>query len=271
MPTAYIHLRSDPHYRLDAFTQGFTRLGFHVEHHPPYSPMNEGDVAVIWNKTARSLGALKNAGDGAVIVAENGYYGEERYALALDGHNGSGRWYVGDRPRLDALQIDFQPLVSPQTGKVVIAGQRGIGSPAMRSPGYHAQQIEASLINRGYRPLVRPHPGRHAPTSTLAEDLEGAEALVVWSSNCATEGLIRGIPVYFDAPHIVTEPAAIPWFKFGAGVVAPTRTEEMRQAAFLRLAWAQWSVDEIRHGAPFQVLLDVQAGVLPSCQKGLGL
>jgi len=272
---AYVHLRDNVHYRLEGFVEGLKRIGYEVLIGQPARPLEPNDVAVIWNKTARSGACIEAArrGGGAIIVAENGYHGwdaegRQTYAMALDGHNGSGRWFAGDRTRLDALGIEFQPWKElRRENKVVIAAQRGIGAPQMASPHAFAEGIADQIRRVGWQPYIRQHPGRHKSETTLAQDLEDARALVVWSSNCATEALIRGIPVFYCAPNIVTSAAATRWSP--GGLPAPPMPE--REPAFERMAWAQWFVDEIESGEAMRTLLDVHAGRLPACQEGMGL
>lgn len=270
MPTAYVHLREDPHYRRLAFINGFARLGYIVVQGQPQKPISERDVCVIWNKTPRSrltFEAARAAG-AACIVAENGYaglddQGHRPYALALDGHCGSGRWYVGDESRLEALNLPFQPPREPTGNRVLIVGQRGIGCPLMRSPHNFVDDRVSILTKRGWDCLVRPHPGMKAPERLLDDDLAQVDQVAVWSSNVATQALIQGLPVFYGAPAIITAGAA-------KRTTAPF-TEGERRIAFQRLAWAQWFIDEIENGAALQTLIDVHAGVLPSLHSGHGL
>lgn len=277
MLTAFIDLRKDTHYRTEAFVAGFTKLGFRVVVDRPYEPLGPDDVAVVWNKTARSRQTIEMArkGGGAVIVAENGYYGKDAdglqsYALALDGHCGSGRWFVGGPERLEALNIDFKPYQPRDTNRVLVAAQRGIGSPAMASPfGFALKQAEM-LQARGYQPIIREHPGRHEPAIPLAEQLAEVGSVVVWSSNCATSALIEGLPTFYCAPHIVTQGGAVPIKQFAQRPFART-FDLQRREAFVRMSWAQAFLGEISTGEALDRLLQVHAGSLPACQEGLGL
>jgi hypothetical protein len=278
VPTAYVHIRETPHYRRDSFTQGLSRLGYTVVTDTPKAPLDRKDVVVCWNKTARSTQAISFArlGGAAVIITENGYYGRDEngiapFALALDGHNGSGRWFCGGPERLSALNIDFKPLRMPREGRVLVAGQRGIGSNVMRSPWGFDQQASNWLRSAGYEPKVRLHPGDRERTATpppLMEDLADCDALVVWSSNCATEALIAGVPTYFMAPTIVTAGAATMLSVSNHDLPLP-HVGEPFQAAFERMAWGQWSVRELSSGEPFRLLLAVHAEALPSCMPGI--
>jgi hypothetical protein len=276
MPTAYVHLPLHVGERRQAFINGFARLGFSVHQHQPTGPINPQDVAVIWNLTGRSNQSAEMAqrGGGALLVTENGYYdgnGQKSYAIALDGHNGSGRWFSGDRHRLDRLNIDFKPLrPNAESGRVLIAAQRGIGSQLMRSPYDFEQQVRAKIEGRHhgrFKATVREHPGRHQPQRPLLDDLQEADALVVWSSNCATTALIEGIPTFYCAPTIVTALAAR---NFHKGFPTEPTTEDVRQEVFQRMAWAQWTLDEIESGEAFDTLLSVHHGRLPAYKALIG-
>jgi hypothetical protein len=274
VPTAYAHIRETPHYRRDSFISGLSRLGYVVAPHTPDRPLAPNDVLVIWNKTARSTQAIQMArqGGAAVIVAENGYYGRDensvqRYALALDGHNGSGRWFAFDRSRLDALAIDFKPLRVPRNNRVLVAAQRGIGSPIMRSPHDWHETMARRLLAAGYEPRIRAHPGTGAPPVSLEDDLADCSALAVWSSNCATAALIAGVPTFYDAPAIITAGSARPMRE----LLAQDFREFGLTQAFSDMAWAQWTITEIASGKPFEILLHIHTESLPSCRPGIDL
>jgi hypothetical protein len=275
MPTAYLHFPDAVHYRREAFIGGLSRLGYIVQQGQPSVALRDNDVAVIWNKTARSHQSVEAArkGGGALIVCENGYAGKDvdarqPYAMALDGHNGSGRWFApDDSSRLDALGLQPKPFRAQTSQKVVIAAQRGIGSPLMRSPPGFTDNVRRQLVARGFEVQVRPHPGQETPATRLMDDLEDARCLVVWSSNCATEAQIEGVPTYYVAPAIVTAPG----LKKFAPMLDLDFSDGLRQEGLQRMAWAQWFLSEIAQGTAFKTLIDVHQGRLPSCQKGLGL
>ncbi len=274
MPRAYVVIREKPCYRSHNFIDGIAKLGFSVHRGAPVGRMDRSDVLIIWNRLRMSDASVKLAMScgAAVIVAENGYAGKDHtgwqsYALALDGHNGSGRWYApkGDDSRLKRLQLDLKPFREETGRKVVIAAQRGIGSNLMRSPQGFAEKTFHELQAVGFEPYIRPHPGNEPPKTRLMDDLEGASALVTWSSNAATEALINGVPTYFAAPAMVTSP--------GARMYSPTlgkgNYDHLRYEGLIRMSWAQAFVDEIVTGEPFERLLQVHRGELPSCAPGI--
>lgn len=268
---AYVTLRTDPHYRMEAFCEGLRRCGYTVVAEQPVRPLDADDVLVVWNLLSRGRAAaeLARPARAAVLVAENGYYGadaqgRQTYALALDAHCGAGRWFVGGYERLDALDIPFRPLQTggaSGSGRVLVADQRGIGSPKMASPAGFGERTAALLRGRGYEVEVRPHPGKDKQPAPLQAALDAAEAVVVWSSNVATHALVAGKPTYYCAPSIVTQGAALR-FPAGFGCFEDRITEHDRREAFRRLSWAQWFVDEIAGGEAFKTLIDHHKGAL---------
>jgi hypothetical protein len=96
---------------------------------------------------------------------------------------------------------------------------------------------------------IRKHPGNDTPKRSLEADLEGAWAVVVWSSNAGLHALIKGIPVYVEAPFWICREAR------ATGSIDEPITPE-RLPHFQRLAWAQWRLEEIESGVPFKLLLD---------------
>lgn len=257
MATAYVLIRELPHYRRDAFVSGLEACGYRVLCEQPKRPQ-PGDVVAIWNRYGRYAEAARRVdlAGGRVIVAENGYLGKDaqgiqHYALALDGHNGSGRWYVGGRERWDALGIEMKPW--RQDGRhIVVRAQRGIGTPDMASPPKWHLKMAARLRAMTKRPVVvREHPANAPDQPPLEEHLRNAWALVTWASSDAGKALVAGIPVFRCAPHIVCEKAC----RYGIDDLENPLMGE-RLPAMIDLAWGQWSLAEMASGLAFRTLLE---------------
>jgi hypothetical protein len=160
-----------------------------------------GDVLVIWNRYGRFAAEADRfeAAGCDVLVCENGYVGRDAegrqyYAIALGGHNGAGRYYVGGAERWERLGIALKPWRTDGE-HVLVCPQRGIGPPGVAMPRDWARDVVQRLgAFTGRRIVVRPHPGNRPPERSLSADLDGVWAMVVWSSNCATEALIEGVP-----------------------------------------------------------------------------
>lgn len=250
-------IRDQPHYRREAFVQGLAKAGKKVV--VSGRPQSHDDWLVIWNRYGHweAQADQWERDGGTVVVCENGYVGaddqqRQLYAIALHGHNGSGRWLVGGEDRFGKLGIEPKPW--RMNGKhILICGQRGIGSRTMASPVNWEEKAVPRLKYLEHELRVRKHPGRHAPSTPLADDLKEAWACAVWSSSSGVKALIEGIPVLFDAPHWIAENCAV---RFGSTVLI--MDDDARWEALQRMSWAQWTVDEIASGKPFDCLKVVQ-------------
>jgi hypothetical protein len=265
---AYVNIKQEPHYRRDAFVDGLKKLGYGITFKRP-AGIGEGDVYVSWNLHGQSeneAAQFKKAG-AKILVTENGYCGLDKngrqyYALARDGHNGSGLWVDGGEDRWTQLGIELKPWNVKEGGHILICGQRGIGSKRMASPtGWH-DQIAAKIRNITKLPVrIRHHPGatprtyRHGP---LEGDLKGASRVIIWSSGSGVKALIAGIPVAYDAPHWICQDSAAPFSLTMSSLEPLTVKDSVREATFKKMAHAQWSVDELSSGEPFKRLLEIK-------------
>lgn len=244
-------LRESLHYRRDAFDAGLQAVGFELVRqctHP-----EPGDVLVIWNRYGgyHDIAAHFEHSGGHVVVAENGYLGKEWqggnwYALALGHHAGAGQWHVGGPERWDRMGVELERWRDGQ-GDIVILGQRGIGEPGIASPYGWAEAVQRRIGGR-----IRPHPGQHAPAVPMRKDFSDARAVVTWHSGAALHALLMGVPVFYGFPQWIGAEAGRPLDEFEQG---PRYGD--RLAMFRRLAWAQWTLDEIRTGDAFAHLLGV--------------
>lgn len=261
--TAWITLRHEPPYRSEAFASGLEKSGFTPRlQFPEVGQVKTGDVVVVWNLNPRyrSPARLAKAVGASLIVAENGYITKRRdltayYALARDGHNGSGFWHVGPGARWPLLDRGFGKWRT-EGEYILVADQRGIGSETMACPRNFAdtigERIKKVFIKAGQKAppvVIRRHPGRHSATRPLAEDLRNARAVVVWASNVGNLSCLSGIPTFRCAPYHVNEAL------HDDLSLLPNPPEPDRAAAFEKLAWAQWSLAEIHNGVAFRSLL----------------
>lgn len=263
---ACVRIRPQPHYRREAFELGLRRAGFLIGDAHDAETITPGrqDILVAWNRTPVEQ-AWEQRG-GRVIVAENGYCGQDAeghqlYALALHGHNGSGKWPQGGPERWAALGLELKPW--RQGGEhIVIRGQRGIGASSMASPPQWHVTASRDLMRLAphRRQVIQEHPGKPACDPRVAADiieaLRGAHAMCIWSSAAGVRALLEGVPVFYAAPHWICEDAAVR----GVGNVERPKTDDAaRLAALQRLAWAQWSTAEIATGEPFVRLIEETA------------
>jgi hypothetical protein len=254
MPRALVLVREEPHYRRDAFEAGLAAAGYTVSR---YGDVGPGDVLVIWNRYGMSaaMAADAEAAGAAVLVAENGYIGtdpkgQQLYALAHSQHNGAGLWPIGDASRWARLGVGLQPWRSD--GKhVLVLAQRGIGSEQVRMPADWLEGVLALLAQITDRPVVvRQHPGWDASIGPLDDDLRGAWCAITWGSGAGIRAIAAGVPVIHEFKDWIGAPAS----RYGLDRLDDLYLGD-RRPMFERLAWAQWTIEEIASGEPFRRLL----------------
>ncbi len=187
-----------------------------------------------------------------VLVTENAWLGPQAkeghwFALSRNHHNGAGTWHIGYERRLPKLGITLKPW-RKSGGHVLVLPQRGIGENGIAMPKDWTAKITRRLKKFTDRPVkVRLHPGRrpHPPL-----DFEDCHAVVTWGSGAAIKAIIAGVPVFHDLENWIGAPAARHGLK---NIESPYLGD--REPMLERLAWAQWSGDEIATGEPFQWLM----------------
>lgn len=250
-PIAYSFIRDLPHYRSDAFKAGLRACGFEVCRGVPRDPL-PGDVVVSWNRYQDADNLAKRAEriGASVLVAENGYFGQDSkgrrlYAISKNQHH-----HGGNKPKPHSWNV--KPHQS-NGSHILICAQRGIGSELMASPYNWHRKIERSLKSMTGRPIkIRLHPGRNAPSTSLADDLKNAHACVIWSSACGIEAMLEGVPVIYNAPRFIGETGAI---KFNESLDIENLPQMPVKNALDYVSGNQYSVEQIATGQPFKELL----------------
>ncbi len=217
---------------------------------------------------ARNVGRVIDAqrrNGGQHLVIELGYLHRDRYYMVgWGGLNGRADFCNRNMPsdRLDALQIDVKPWRT--TGEhVVLCGQVPTDS-AVCHVDYAAWCRETALeLKRRTRRVVRfrAHPmaseeidmrGTGVVLSdrpSLLDDLQNAWCVVTFNSNAAVESILEGVPAFaFDEGSMAT-------------AVASSDLDDLenppmpdRRQWLADLAYAQWTVDEIRAGLAWEHL-----------------
>ena len=237
---------------------GARRLG-DVVIGPPGRDAGPDDVLICWSPflgTDRlaAFRAIKAAG-GRAIVMENGWLspiGPRRFCqVALDGWNGEGRFPPGGADRWRGWGV---PLQEWKRGgeHVLVLGQKrkGADQDFRRMP----DGWEYSLALPTRRPVVRRTRGSAVP---LEEQLRDAWCTVTWTSTAAVKGLVAGVPAFYCGPTLICHELC----RRGTDVDHPAYPD--REPVFERLAWCQWTPEEIATGEPFARLLDLPHDRVP--------
>lgn len=235
---AWLNLRYTVPKRRAAFEAGLSKLGYQICPGMTNKPQ-KGDIFVTWNR----MGTANQCAKGfqkrglPVLVTENASWGNEFagkrwYHMARGFHNTVGCFPVGDDSRWDDLGVDLAPWRTG--GETLILPQRGLGSAPTAMP-----REWPLAAKKQHKARVRKHPGQH-PAKPLEDDLQGVGKVVTWGSGAAIKALQMGVAVHSDMPHWIGE---------------QNNTTEGRLEMFRRLAWAQWTLEEIAGGLPFERLL----------------
>lgn len=245
--------RSD-HGLRESFCEGLQRRGWQTQMSFTADPC---DLLVCWGVRRQADIARQKTVGGEVCILERGYLGD-RFAWTSvsfgGGLNGRGefRGPYGDASRFER---HFSHLLrawrTDPSGYALLIGQVP-GDMSIRGVdiGRWYHETHDALVVAGWRVLFRPHPlaGRYrqqfAGLSTvegsLSEALAGAALCVTFNSNTGVEAVLAGVPT------LAMDRGSMAWDMAGHAVgqvVTPDRADWAR-----RLAWRQWSLDEIRSG-----------------------
>lgn len=223
---------------MDAVVAGLKRCGYEVKQGVSLSP-TAVDIFVTWNRIGlgHTVAQKFEAADRPVVVMENASWGNDFgggswLTVARGFHNTAACFPIGWPERWDALGVE---LASWRTaGETVILPQRGIGPSEVAMPHGWGERAR-----RKYGGRIRAHPGQHH-AKPLADDLARCGRVVTWGSGAAIKALMMGIPVTSEMPRWIGE---------------QNNTDSGRLAMFRRLAWANWTLNEIETGEPFARML----------------
>lgn len=245
---ASVVLRHEPNYRSAAVIAGFQRRGYKIDCRPNTNPTKD-DVLLIWNRYSRYEHHCRQyeAVGAKVLIMENGYIGNCK-ALARNHHNGAGWWPDVAHDRWAKLDIQLKPWRT-NGSHILVLPQRGIGEPGVAMPRNWLAGMINKLKTRTDRPIrIRKHPGT-GPCVPIEDDLANAWACVTWGSGAAIKALAHGVPVFHEFGRWIGASAA----SCNLDIESPALGD--RLPMFERLAWGQWSLDEITSGEAFEWLL----------------
>lgn len=246
---------SHQHVWARAFAEGLIRHGWKVSLSPVYRP---ADLVVIWGVRQRHHIATQRL-VGEVCVLERGYIGDRFSWTSVSfggGLNGRGNFRVPNDPtRWEKL---FSHLMKPwqdRPGPAIIMGQvlsdmslKDLDPMAIWADAIH------QLRDRGLDVEFRPHPlagawglpGVPNVKGDLSNALNRASLVVTINSNSAVDAVIAGVP------SVTLDEGSMAWPVTSHSV--DHRYTPEREAWAHRLAWCQYSIEEISSGKCWEVV-----------------
>lgn len=213
------------------------------------------DASVVWGIRRRWAGYVLEQGK-PVIVIERGYLGERKrtwLSVGNGGLNGFANFGNQDVPS-DRWEQYWAHDVKPwkKGGQyAIIMGQVPKDSSLYgMCPYAWAKSIYQSAVDKFKRVYFRPHPESKPPpigfdlplmTGDLDDALDGAKCVIAYSSNSSVDAVMNGIPA------ITMHQGSMAW---------DVSTHDFKESLYrgdrdkwgARLAYAQWSIDEMRQG-----------------------
>lgn len=202
--------------------------------------------------------ALQNKERDPIFYADNSYFDSRRQVSfrvtknALQ-HSGIGET---DGARFAALGIEIKPwrlagehiVVCPQSDHFmkVLAGYDGDWGRPMT----WGESVMGNLATQARPVRYRDwSPNKGQLASTLEQDLEGAHALVTWSSAAAVTAVLSGVPVVVQSNDCAARcMAGDPWDFENVGMPG----DRLRWAGVL--ADNEWTLEELTNGTAWRAL-----------------
>lgn len=253
---------------LRAFAAGLANLN--VEHFVTNLNYRDCDVAVVFGVRKEQVPVSWARGEiirrqreagRLVLVIEKGFVKrDEYYHVGFNGLNGRASFRNADMPpdRWDKLGVELKDWKRGE--HVLLCGQVPWDASVQYTKHIQwCQQTMAKLRKLTNRPIrFRPHPKANVnygiygeiSTASLEEDLKDAHAVVTFNSNSAVEAVIEGIPIFAEdmgsmAYEVATNQLAL--------IATPKMPKRINWAC--DLAYAQWNLEEMERGEPWQHLM----------------
>lgn len=256
---AYLYYRPNQQHQLDAMFQlskGFMRHGITPNLYPDWSNYQCGDFVVCWgDKVPAHIDRPRLILEAGYINGRSGHYVEDRLLFVSAGWNGlHGRAdpLRSDRPpdRWNSLGIELKPWKhdGAYVETALICDQHPGDQQA--GPLKWWEPIADGLIRSGVSNVrYRPHPLFTPDLPPLNESLQEADLCVTWSSTCAVEAVIAGVPT------ITRSQGSVAWDITSHSLDTPLYVGPREQWAY-NLAYRQFTSDELKDGTAWEVLQD---------------
>jgi len=281
MPSASLLVRKHEGYPHHAARAGLSACGYDVS--PKYPP--EGDNSrllvtwTLWSHSYKAICANKHASlGGRTLCMENEWVKSplrKYWQLAervgrTPGINGWGAipQIDDDGKRWRSFGIQLLPWRKDSDGFILVCPQRGVkdNDPEITHGASWTEEVIKKIRKCSDRPIHwRPHPGAPGkatlplqkrgisvvdPRLPLSVAVRGAHTVVVYSSTAASTAIISGIPVVYDGPRIMAHELA--------GGIKDVENPPMadREPVLHKLAYGQWSDDELASGEAFSYYAD---------------
>lgn len=233
-----------------------------------------GDILVIWNRhnEQNNYAIFFESMGNKVLVLENPYFKkDDMISTGLNFHNNIKHSFpcLDNGDRFKSFGIDIKPwrekgshvLICTQAKQL---DQVGLGWGKYAQPsGQDSRMINAVNKATDKKIIFRMNPKSNYPIrhklnvdkvsdgkTPLKEDLKNCHAVVVWTSNSATDALIEGIPVFVIGPGVFS----IDCCHRGLNYINEPILHNTREQVFNRMSWNQYSLTEIENGFLFDIL-----------------
>jgi hypothetical protein len=166
--------------------------------------------------------------------------------------------------RWDRLEVELQPRHAGDF--VLVTGQKpgdaahGLSTFELREKYQDWYQelrkyTERPVLFRPHPMGLEVHPRGLQPSSgrSLPDELAAAHALVTWNSTTATDALIAGTPAFVLGPNAQVDELANSELELIESPFFPDPS--IRRALFHRIAYSQWTLDELQDGSALEFTL----------------
>lgn len=239
------------------FARGCARHGITARRISAQQPAAHHVVCWGW-----SVGEYYRQKGHDVLVAERGYIGD-RFKWTSLGWNGlNGRAAFPEPPDDGARwRAHFEPLIAPwrEGGDYILMMGQVPGDMAIRGVNLDRWYLDTArdLARHGLPVRFRPHPmalerrmvsdiaGAPILDGPLVGALTGAAWVVTYNSNSAVDAVLAGVPA------VSCDLGSMAWDITGHDVLKPP-PKPYRGEWASRMAWTQWTDDEIESGRAWE-------------------